>query len=60
MASSIDDLWKTIIEDGFWTVEDEKLGKTLGELVDSGFHIQTIENIDLYKAAMFDNKIRAG
>lgn len=57
MASSIDDLRKAIIEDGFWTVEDDKIGKTLDDLVDSGFHIQTLEGMDLCNVAVFGNKV---
>lgn len=57
MAAGIDDLRNAVINDGFWTIEDETIGKTLDELVSSGFHIQTVPGMALCKAAVFSNKV---
>ncbi|KAH8707833.1 hypothetical protein HC256_009998 [Beauveria bassiana] len=53
MEAGTDDLRNAVINDGFWTIEDETIGKTLDELVNSGFHIQTVPGMELCNAAVF-------
>jgi len=57
MAAGTDDLRNAVTNDGFWTIEDETIGKTLDELVNSGFHIQTVPGMELCNAAVFGNKL---
>lgn len=57
MTSAADDVRQALLTDGFWTLEDEAIGKRLDDIVNSGFYIQTVAGMKLCEAAVFANKV---
>jgi hypothetical protein len=48
---------QSILNKGFWALEDADIGKRLDEIVTHGYRLKTEEGLDLCRVAVLERKV---
>lgn len=56
-SASVQEILRNIAVKGFWKLDDPAIGRRIDAMLRTGFHIKTVDGLELCEASTFNNQV---